>query len=212
MTTDEPKEKLDPEERRRPRRLSDAQNEEVVFPLAWIIIGGLAALVVIGLLGIGIVNIFRQGTTSTPTPAVLPPLVETVNTPVPADTATAVPTPVVAEEPATNPDAPTSNGDTAAPQPEENNPAPANTGGDITINGFVRVVGTEGVGVSLRAGPGRNNARVGIAEENEAITLLVLDGPRPDENLEDFIWWFIRHPDGSEGWVVQDFIVAVADQ
>ncbi|MEM7029042.1 MAG: SH3 domain-containing protein [Chloroflexota bacterium] len=198
MTTDPP-EKFDPADRRRPRRLSDAQNEEIVFPLAWIIIGGLAALIVIGLLGIGIVNIFRQGTTFTPTPAALPPLVVTENTPTPVPdvSATDTPSPTDAVDASDGSDTPT--------PPPTDTPAPATP--DIEVNGFVRVLGTEGIGVSLRAGPGRNNARVGIAEEDEAITLLVIDGPRTDENLEDFIWWFVRHPDGTEGWVVQDFIV-----
>ncbi len=59
----------------------------------------------------------------------------------------------------------------------------------------------------MRAGPGRNNARVLVAEENDETALLVLEGPREDENAEDFVWWFVRHPEGTEGWVVEDFIV-----
>jgi len=38
------------------------------------------------------------------------------------------------------------------------------------------------------------------------VKLLILDGPREDEAGEDYTWWFVRHPDGTEGWVVEDFL------
>ncbi len=56
----------------------------------------------------------------------------------------------------------------------------------------------------MRSGPGTNNARLTVAPE-ESIVLL-LDGPTADENLQDFIWWFIRDAEGNEGWTVQDFL------
>jgi len=196
-----PTSKFDPSDRRRPRRLADAKSEEITFPLAWLVIGGLAALIIIGLLGLGVVNIFRKQSI-TPTPQVLPPLVEQVEVPA----VEVVPTLTVsvpaaeqgpAEQPADQPPA----AEEAVPQP------PAEPVGDILVDSYVTVIGTGGVGVSMRAGPGRNNARMGVAEEDPAVRLFVLEGPREDENAEDFVWWFVRHPDGTEGWVVEDFIV-----
>lgn len=199
MTTKSPR-KFDPSDQRRPRRLADAQTEEISFPLAWLIIGGLAALMVIGLLGLGVVNILRQQSI-TPTPQVLPPLVEPVEAPAVEDE-TSLPAENSTAEPPS-----------AGAQPEETTPveeAPASPAVErpveIIVDSYVIVSGTGGVGVSMRAGPGRNNARVLVAEENPEIRLFVIDGPRQDENLEDFTWWFVRHPGGTEGWVVEDFI------
>jgi cytoskeletal protein RodZ len=195
--------------------LEDAQTEEVAFPLAWLIIGGLAGLIVIGLIGLGVVNIFRQQSI-TPTPQQLPPLVEPADLP-PAEAATSV-----AAEPA-QPDTGSETDEQAAEgaepatdtetgevteTPAEETAAEQQEVSPISVDGYVRVIGTDGAGVSLRAGPGRNNARVLVAEENEETVLLVLDGPSEDEGGEDYIWWFVRDPSGTEGWVAEDFIVS----
>ena len=201
MTTEPPR-KFDPSNRRRPRRLSDAQSEEITFPLVWLIIGGLAALMVIGLIGLGVVNIFRQQAI-TPTPEVLPPLVEAIDTPILPDNAATGQTPVVEGLPTNVPGA-------EAPPAQESSPPQAEAPAQITVNGYVKVIGTAGVGLSMRAGPGRNNARLVVAAENDQTLLLVLDGPRQDENAEDFVWWFVRHPDGTEGWVAEDFVTPAA--
>lgn len=207
--TNDPENRFNPSDKRRPRRLEESQTEEVAFPLVWIVIGGLAGLIVIGLISLGVVNLVRKGAV-TPTPQVLPPLVEPVEatmpteTPAPAETVSqpavdTVETPS-GEEPAaeTEPVA-------TAEQPAEQPPsAPV---GDLVVDGYAKVTGTDGTGLSMRAGPGRNNARVGLAEEDGTVTLLLLDGPREDENAEDYTWWFIQHPDGTEGWVVEDYLV-----
>ena len=189
-------------ERRRPRRLEDASTAEIGFPLVWIVIGGLAGLIVIGLVGLGVVNMVRQSAI-TPTPEVLPPLVEPVITPSPAVTA-----PLVEE--ATPTTAPATAATEAAPEtpPAEPNTPPAP--GALVAGGYAKVAGTDGAGLSMRAGPGRNNARIGLAEENDSVVLELLSGPKEDENGEDYIWWYVRHPDGTEGWVVQDFLVPAA--
>lgn len=196
-----PTSKFDPSDSRRPRRLADEKSEEITFPLAWLVIGGLAALIVIGLLGLGVVNIFRQQSI-TPTPQVLPPLVEPVEVPA-AEVAPTTPAqaPAAEQSPAEQP------AQEQAPAEESAPPAEAGPAVEILVDSYVTVIGTGGVGVSMRAGPGRNNARVIVAEESPDIRLFVVDGPREDENAEDFVWWFVRHPDGTEGWVVEDFIV-----
>ena len=71
-------------------------------------------------------------------------------------------------------------------------------------NVYAKVINTGGAGVSVRAGPGTNNARLGVAAEDSVI--LVLDGPRADENQQEFVWWFVRIEDGTEGWAAQDFL------
>jgi uncharacterized protein YraI len=69
---------------------------------------------------------------------------------------------------------------------------------------YAKVINTGGAGVSMRSGPGTNNARLNVAAEGAIV--LILDGPRADESQEDFVWWFIRDPEGNEGWTVEDYL------
>ncbi|HHJ06016.1 MAG TPA: hypothetical protein ENK24_00785 [Anaerolineae bacterium] len=199
--SNDPERKFTPSERRRPRRLEDADTAEVRFPLIWVVVGGLAALIVIGLVGLGVVNFISQSAI-TPTPQVLSPLTRPIETPVSSSGGTSVA--VESTAPAT-PAATVAAAETAS-APETATPPPA-AATKIEVDGYVKVVGTDGVGLSMRAGPGRNNARLGVAEEGDDFQLLVLEGPRDDENQEDYVWWFVRAPDGTEGWVVEDFLV-----
>ena len=161
---------------RRPRRIEEASSAEIGFPIVWIIIGAVAGLLVIGLIGLGVVNIVRKQSI-TPTPSVVPGLAPTqpivTLEPTPTPTVTPTPVPVVPTE--------------------------------LGPNAYAQVTGTEGNGVSVRAGPGTNNARLTVAGEDSLV--LILDGPREDENLDDYTWWFVRAEDGTEGWTVQDFLV-----
>jgi parallel beta-helix repeat protein len=69
---------------------------------------------------------------------------------------------------------------------------------------YAQVTGTGDYGASVRAGPGANNARLTIAPEDSRV--LILKGPRKDENLGDYRWWFVRAEDGTEGWAVQEYL------
>jgi len=176
---------------RRPRRIEEASSAEIGFPIIWIIIGAVAGLLVIGLIGLGVVNIVRKQSI-TPTPSVVPGLAPTqpiVEATEPAITPT-IP-PVVTLEPTPTP--------TVTPTPVPVVPTA------LGPNVYAQVTGTEGNGVSVRAGPGTNNARLTVAGEDSLV--LILDGPREDENLDDYTWWFVRAEDGTEGWTVQDFLV-----
>ena len=179
---------------RRPRRLEEATSTEIGVPIAWIIIGALAGLLVIGLVGLGVVNIVRKQSI-TPTPSVIPGLAPTQ--PI-ADQATSQAVPATPTIPPVVTLPPT---DTPVPT---NTPIPV-APDTLTHGSSGQVVGTEGAGVSLRSGPGTNNARLTTAPEGSV--LLLLDGPRDDENLEEYIWWFVRDPDGNEGWTVQNYLV-----
>lgn len=175
---------------RRPRRIEEASSVEIGFPIAWILIGALAGLLVIGLIGLGVVNIVRKQSI-TPTPSAIPGLAPTQPVAQPAEeVATPTIPPVVTLEPTPTP-TPTNTPIPVAPE-------------NLAPNAYARVTGTGDAGLSLRAGPGTNNARVQVAAEDTV--LLILDGPRQDANLEDYTWWFVRDADGAEGWVVQQFL------
>jgi len=175
---------------RRPRRIEEASSVEIGFPIAWVLIGALAGLLVIGLIGLGVVNIIRKQSI-TPTPSTIPGLAPTQAIAQPGgQQATPTIPPVVTLEP------------TLTPLPTET-PIPV-APKQLAPSVYARVVGTEGAGVSLRAGPGTNNARLSVAPEDSV--LLLLQGPRADENQAEFIWWYVRDADGQEGWTVQDFL------
>jgi len=176
---------------RRPRRIEQATSVELGFPIAWVLIGALSGLLVIGLIGLGVVNIVRKQAI-TPTPTAIPGLAPTQPIADATQAPAATPTipPVVTLEPTPTP--------TLTPSPVPVAPT------ELTIGGYARVVNTGGNGVSVRAGPGTNNARISVAAEDSLV--LLLDGPRQDENQEDYIWWFVRDEEEIEGWTVQEFL------
>jgi hypothetical protein len=199
-------------ERRRPRRIEE-EAEDVGFPIVWVLIGGLAALLTIGLVALGLVRLFtRPATTAATTPPVVAEssVVEGTETP-----AVALETVVPAEEPRL---VPTFTPTTAPPTPTPIPPTPTpllptptpTLPTEIRVGGYVRIVNTEGAGLSLRAGPARSTARLVVAAENTVLP--VLDGPRDDQDGERdetgalYQWWYLRNTDGSEGWGRADFM------
>jgi hypothetical protein len=178
---------------RRPRRLEEVNSVDIGFPIAWLLIGVLSGLIVIGLVGLGVLNIVRKQSI-TPTPSTILGLAPTQPvaeaTPSRGNQATPTIPPVVTLEP------------TPTPVPTET-PVPSLPTA-LVPGVYARVVGTESAGVSMRAGPGTNNARLNVAPENSIV--LILDGPRADENQQEYVWWYIRDEDNNEGWVVQDFL------
>lgn len=179
---------------RRPRRLEEVNSVEVGFPITWIVVGALSGLLVIGLIGLGVVNIVRKQSI-TPTPPVIPnlaptqPIAAAPEEEVVVEAAPTIP-PVVTLEPTLTP-TPTETPIPVAPE-------------KLEVGVYAKVIGTEGAGVSLRLGPGTNNARQTTALEGAI--LLILEGPRADENQEDFTWWFVRDLEGNEGWAVQEYL------
>jgi hypothetical protein len=141
-----------------------------------------------------VLNIVRKQAI-TPTPSLIPGLTPTlpiVAEATPGQVVEATPTlpPVVTLEPTLTPTP------TSTPIPT----VPAALAPGV----YAKVVGTEAAGLSMRAGPGTNNARLNVAPDESIVE--ILDGPRADENQEDYVWWYVRNEAGDEGWAVQDFL------
>jgi hypothetical protein len=145
---------------------------------AWLLGCGvmLLTLVVGGLWGLYLLRGQMAISGPTPTPIIWTP------TPVPTPVVTVVPSPTTTTElvPTVSP--------------------------EIAIGGYVRVAGTGGYGLNLRAGPGEDYERLDVALEGE--TFLVVDGPTVYGDSE---WWKIRDPEEQERqwWAVGNFLEPV---
>ncbi len=75
----------------------------------------------------------------------------------------------------------------------------------ITIGAWVKVVGSGDAGLSFRAGPGLENARLKIL--NDGARLKVLDGPRESDG---HTWWrleeYVDGQAGVIGWTVEQYL------
>ncbi len=91
--------------------------------------------------------------------------------------------------------------DTPTPAPTEELIPTAPAG--IAIGRHVRVAGTGGYGLNLRAGPGENYVRMDIALEGEEF--IVVDGPVA---AGEFVWWKIQDLENSERewWAAGNFL------
>mgnify|MGYP001561775171 CR=1 FL=1 len=83
-----------------------------------------------------------------------------------------------------------------------------NLGVGISMGSLIEVAGTEGFGLTVRQGPGKDYAYLFVALDGERFE--VKDGPR---QADEFIWWYIVDPDDPNrfGWAVSNFM-AVVDQ
>lgn len=187
-------------ERRRPQRL-DEETAEIGFPIVWVLIGGLAGLLTIGLIGLGVVQFINKRSAPTPTPPALPTLALPA-TPTAESVVIATPSPLPALP--TNAPPPTAE---VVPPTDTPPPAPPS---EIQAGGYIQIINTAGAGLSLRAGPGTNNARLVVAGAESILP--VVDGPRDDEQGETdetgavYQWWLLRNADGTEGWGRADFL------
>jgi len=76
---------------------------------------------------------------------------------------------------------------------------------EITSGFYASVANTDGLGVTVRGGPSTRNIALLVAEEGTV--LLILAGPEDGDN---FAWWQVRLLDGTEGWVVTDYLEPAA--
>jgi hypothetical protein len=82
---------------------------------------------------------------------------------------------------------------TSPPTATPTDEPPPTVSPDIAIGVYVQVTGTQGVGLSMREGPGSNYARMDVALDGEVF--IVVDGPR---QAGEYDWWKIRDPDDAE--------------
>ncbi len=75
--------------------------------------------------------------------------------------------------------------------------------GEIGIGVYVRVSGTNGQGLRLRAKPGISNPMLFLGMDSEVFQ--VKDGPQKADN---FTWWYLQAPydKNRSGWAVQDYL------
>lgn len=74
----------------------------------------------------------------------------------------------------------------------------------IIVGHEVIIVGTGGLGVSVRADPGQGSDRLFIVLDGER--LQVIGGPEEADGLQ---WWHLRAPSGEEGWGVERYLQGV---
>jgi hypothetical protein len=67
--------------------------------------------------------------------------------------------------------------------------------GGIRPGALVVVQGTQGAGLNLREQPSTTAKVAGKAREGTVLT--VLEGPT---EADEYVWWKVRTPDGTEGW------------
>jgi hypothetical protein len=167
--------------RRRNRRLRENSREPI--PWLWLGLGAVVTLVAIGL-----AFLLARSFLNTP----------------PLEVALPTPTVIRLTAPPTAPPTATPELPTPTPIPTftpvptvDNSVAPE----VVTVGFYAEVAGTDGLGVNVRGGPTADNIRLLTAPEGEV--LLVIGGP--EENGR-FVWWQVRLADGTEGWVVADYL------
>jgi hypothetical protein len=84
-------------------------------------------------------------------------------------------------------------------------PSPVPQGG-IGIGVYVRISGTNGQGVNLRAKPGTSSAILLVGMDAEVF--LVKDGP---VQADSFTWWYLQAPydKNRNGWAVENYLQPV---
>jgi hypothetical protein len=78
--------------------------------------------------------------------------------------------------------------------------------GQIGVEAYVQITGTEGSGLRIRRAPGQSGETVFVAEEEEIF--LVKDGP---QEADGYTWWYLVAPydETRSGWAAADFLAAV---
>lgn len=86
---------------------------------------------------------------------------------------------------------------------------PSSTINGISTNQFVKIEGTEGVGLRIRNNPGTNSDVNFIANESEVF--LVVGGPQTVDNI---VWWQLATPydEKRQGWASAEYLVVITEQ
>lgn len=168
-----------PTPRVRPDSTGDSGRERTATPIGVWILGGIVALLTMTVCGLWAVYLLRDQVGSsgpTPTPIIWTPTA----VPTFAITPTPIPTQVFEPTPTISP--------------------------DVAIGRYVKVVGTGGYGLSLRAGPGENYTRMDVALDGEVF--IIVDGPTVSAGSE---WWKVQDRENMERewWAVGNFLEPV---
>lgn len=79
----------------------------------------------------------------------------------------------------------------------------------IAVGFFIKIAGTEGVGLRIRREPGTSTEVVFLANESEVFT--VVGGPVEKDGI---LWWQLTAPydNSRSGWAAADFLVALTEE
>jgi len=79
----------------------------------------------------------------------------------------------------------------------------------IAVGFFIKIAGTEGVGLRIRREPGMSTEVVFLANESEVFT--VVGGPVEKDGI---LWWQLTAPydNSRSGWAAADFLVALTEE
>ncbi|MCF6277808.1 MAG: hypothetical protein L3J16_03550 [Anaerolineales bacterium] len=78
--------------------------------------------------------------------------------------------------------------------------------GEIAVNGYAQIVGTDGDGLRLRATPGLSGDPLFLGFDTEVF--LVSGGP---QDADGYVWWYLVAPydEGRAGWAASAFLEAI---
>lgn len=74
-------------------------------------------------------------------------------------------------------------------------------GEDLSVGDTVKVAGTGGAGLNMRAGAGTGHAKVKTLAEGSSVE--IIGGP---QEADGYTWWQVRDGVGTTGWVVQAYL------
>lgn len=77
---------------------------------------------------------------------------------------------------------------------------------ELTSGFFAQVANTDGVGVNFRSGYGQTNEIIFVLEEDSVG--MVIEGPI---DADGFVWWRLELEDGTQGWVVEKFLIPASE-
>ncbi len=109
--------------------------------------------------------------------------------------------------------------DTATPLPPTDTPVPPTptTPAQVTVGGWVKVIGTGTLGLSLRAGWGQDNVRLKIVFDGAVLKVLPEEPPGacgsggyPCQD-DGFSWWRLQLYEDAQptviGWAIDEYLV-----
>jgi len=78
--------------------------------------------------------------------------------------------------------------------------------GEIALNGFVQITGTDGEGLRIRDLPGLGGEHLFLGFDTEVFQ--IVDGP---QDVDGYTWWYLLAPydETRSGWAASDFLEAI---